>query len=124
MSLLLNAFPFSRQGAVRSSLEHCGELVDAGWSILIYPEGTRSTTGQVLPFKSGIGLLATELRVPVVPIAIEGTDHILPKGRRRPRRGPIHVRIGNPISLPQSAGHVTTAAFLERTVVRLMDRCE
>jgi 1-acyl-sn-glycerol-3-phosphate acyltransferase len=96
--LVLNAFPFSREGSVRASLERCGDLVDRGWSVLVYPEGTRSRTGELQPFRSGIGLLATELRVPIVPIGIEGTHALLPKGRRRPGRGPVTVRFGPAVS--------------------------
>ena len=100
--LLLNAFPFSREGSVRSSLEHCGDLADQGWSVLVYPEGTRSPDGRLQPFRTGIGLLATDLRVPVVPVGVEGTHAALPKGRRRPRRGPVTVRFGVPLQ-PRAA---------------------
>ncbi len=96
-SLLLNTFPFSREHAVRASLEYCAELVDAGWSILLYPEGTRSTTGRLQAFKTGMGLLARELRLPVVPVAVHGTRAILPKGRWLPRPGPVSVRFGTPV---------------------------
>jgi len=119
MSLLLNTFPFSREGAVRASLEYCGELVDRGWSVLIYPEGTRSPTGELLPFKSGIGLLATELRLPVVPIAVQGGHRILPKGSSLPRPGQLKVRIGAPLALAQDADYVSTASLLESAVASL-----
>ena len=120
MALLLNAFPFSREGTVRASLEHCGDLIDAGWSVLVYPEGTRSRTGRLQPFKSGIGLLATDLRVPVVPVAIAGTHAILPKGRNRPHRGPVTVRFGGPVEVAASDDRLVTAARLERAVAGLM----
>ena len=110
-SLVLNTFPFSRAGNIRASLERCGELVDDGWSILIYPEGTRSPDGTLLPFKSGIGLLAKGLHIPVVPIAVDGGFAILPKGARFPRRGPARVRFGPPVDVDPLAGteHVTLA---------------
>lgn len=120
MALLLNAFPFSRAGTVRASLEHCGDLVDGGWSVLVYPEGTRSPTGELQPFKHGIGLLATDLRVPVVPIALAGPHAILPKGRNRPRRGPVTVRFGDPIVPAPSSDHRETAERLERAVAELV----
>ena len=119
-TLTLNTFPLSRDDAVRPSLEYCGQLVDAGWSILIYPEGTRSTTGQLQPFKGGIGLLATQLRVPVVPIGVEGGFHILPKGRCLPRPGPVTVRIGLPIEVPRGSSHLSIATMLEDAVRRLL----
>ena len=57
MSLLLGTFPFSREGGIRASLEYCGTLADAGWSVLIYPEGTRSVTGSMGPFRCSLSNL-------------------------------------------------------------------
>ncbi len=122
MGLLVNGFPFSREGAVRASLEHCGDLADDGWGVLVYPEGTRSLTGELQAFKSGIGLLATDLRVPVVPLAIDGTHAILPKGCRRPRPGPVTVCVGKPIVLSPSDDRPATTALLERAVAELLPR--
>lgn len=120
MPLLLNAFPFSREGAVRSSLEHCGDLVDGGWSVLVYPEGTRSVTGRLQPFRSGTGLLATDLRVPVVPIGVQGTHACLPKGARRPRRGPVTIRFGAALRPSSGTAHPAVAAELARAVQALL----
>ena len=120
MPLLLNAFPFSREGAVRASLEHCGDLVDAGWSVLVYPEGTRSVTGALQPFRAGSGLLAAGLRVPVVPIAVRGTHALLPKGRGRPRRGPVTVSFGYPIHFGPSEAPIVAASRLAHEVSRLL----
>lgn len=99
LSLTINAFAFSRDGSIRGSLDHCGELMDRGWSLLIYPEGTRSPDGRLLRFKPGIGYLATELGVPVLPVAISGGHKILPKGARWPRRSPVQVCFGEAIHI-------------------------
>jgi long-chain acyl-CoA synthetase len=119
-TLALNAFPFYREGPVRASLEYCGELMDRGWSVLLYPEGTRSPTGKLLPFKSGIGLLAAGLRVPVVPIAVTGTHAVLPKGAKYPRPGAVAVRFGAPVNLRPTDDYLAVAAMLEHTVERLV----
>jgi long-chain acyl-CoA synthetase len=116
MSLLLGTFPFSREGAVRASLEHCGTLADAGWSVLIYPEGTRSLTGSVGPFRSGIGLLAEQLGVPVVPVGILGTYGVLPKGSTRPRRHAVTVRFGAPLTPEPGADRSDLVKTLEHSV--------
>jgi long-chain acyl-CoA synthetase len=108
--------------AIRASLEYCGQLVDEGWSILIFPEGTRSTTGQLQRFKGGIGLLATQLQVPVVPIGVEGGFHILPKGRSLPRPGAVTVRIGAPIVVPRRASHLSVATIFEDAVSGLLNQ--
>lgn len=120
-ALLFNAFPFTRAGLVRPSFEHCAALVDEGWSLLIYPEGTRSTTGMLQPFKSGTGLLARELRIPVVPIGIEGTHHILPKGASWPRPGPVTVRFGTPVTVPNGLDLWEITALLEESVSGLVE---
>jgi long-chain acyl-CoA synthetase len=122
VTLGMNAFPFSREGAVRSSLEYCGDLMDRGWSILIYPEGTRSTSGTMGPFRSGIGLLAAELEAPVLPIGVAGTYEALPKGTYRPLRKPITVRFGPALSNTQSADSAETVDRLETAVRALCGR--
>jgi long-chain acyl-CoA synthetase len=112
-SLGLGVFPFHREGSVAASLAHCGDLVDAGYSILIFPEGTRSLDGRLQPFKTGIGLLARELGVPVVPIAINGLHAILPKGRTLPRRGCVCIRIGVPLRVNPATSNADAAVQLE-----------
>jgi long-chain acyl-CoA synthetase len=120
LSLLLNTFPFSREGAVRASLEHCGELADAGWSILLYPEGTRSRSGELEPFKSGIGLLASRLRLPVVPVAIVGAGVVLPKGAARPQPGAVRVTFGAPVAVDEDAPPAAVAAALHQQLAALL----
>ena len=119
-SLFMNTFPFSREGAVRKSLEYCGYLADQKWSVLIYPEGTRSTTGELLPFKLGIGLLATQMQVPVVPIVVTGGRDVLPKGRAVPRPAPVTVRFGPPLRFTEKDDPVDVSRRLHQTVAELM----
>ena len=121
-SLLLNTFAFSRSGNIRASLERCGELMDGGWSILIYPEGTRSPDGRLLPFKSGIGLLARGLHVSVVPIAVSGGHEILPKGAGLPRRGPAAVEFGSPVKLDADSGADQIVLSLHDAVAALISK--
>jgi len=66
-------------------------------SFIAFPEGTRSTTGHLLPFKRGAAFLAVALGVPVVPAYIHGTEAALPKGRWLPRRAAVRVHFGPPI---------------------------
>lgn len=115
-SLLVNGFPFAREGSIRPSLECCGRLLDQGWSILIYPEGTRSTTGEMGPFKAGTGLLSVELRVPVVPIRLVGTYRVLPKGRSIPRPGQVEVRIGQPLTFAPETPYAEATQAIEAAV--------
>jgi len=118
-ALLLNAFPMARQGNARPSMEHIVDLVDRGWSVLIFPEGTRSPNGELQPFKPGVGLLAVELGIPVVPIQLCGLHTVLPKGSRVPRRGPVEVTIGAPLRFLPGMDYVQAAQQLEREIRRL-----
>jgi long-chain acyl-CoA synthetase len=116
VALLLNAFPFSRTTAVRPTLEHCATLLDSKWSILLYPEGTRSMTGTIGEFKAGVGLLAVELEVPVIPVYLDGLQRILPKGRTVPRRGPVSVTFGSAMTFEGSTSYGDVASRLEDAV--------
>jgi long-chain acyl-CoA synthetase len=113
---LFNAFPFSRTDSIRPTLEHCCWLLDRGWSVLIYPEGTRSETGQMAPFKSGLGLMAVELGVPVVSIHIRGTYEVLAKGQTIPQRGRVHVRVGKALQFPLKTPYTEATKALEEAV--------
>lgn len=117
--LFYNAYPMVRSGAVRPSLEHSVELLDRGWSVLIFPEGTRSPDGHLQSFHSGIGLLASETGVPVVPLKIIGTHEILPKGRRYPRRGKVKVIVGEPVAYPVGSDSGEVTHDLEERVDKL-----
>jgi long-chain acyl-CoA synthetase len=118
-AFLFNAFPFSRTDSIRPSLEHCSQLLDRGWSVLIYPEGTRSPDGRMGPFKSGTGLMAVELGAPVVPVRVEGTYAVLPRDRAWPRRGQVRVRFGKPLVFSSGASYLEATRTIETAVTGL-----
>lgn len=99
-ALFFNVFPVPRERGFRESLRFAGFLVEHGWNILIFPEGSRSWTGELTPFREGIGLLATELKVPVVPVRVRGTYRVLRRSAVLPRPGPVTVRFGHPMYVP------------------------
>jgi long-chain acyl-CoA synthetase len=120
--LALGAIPFGRSSDVRASLERVGELVNDGYSVVIFPEGTRSADGRMVPLREGIGLLATSLRVPVVPVHIAGAHQILPKGAWLPRRrggAGVRVRFGTPLDVDPAAGVHAATAHIGRAIERL-----
>ena len=98
-SLFLNAFPIDRLGGGASTLDYPLSLLARGWSVLIYPEGTRSESGRIGEFHHGAAFLAMRARVPVIPICSEGLRDVMPKGQRSPRPASVCVRIGAPIWL-------------------------
>ncbi|MBI4530015.1 MAG: AMP-binding protein [Candidatus Latescibacteria bacterium] len=90
----LNATPFDRHGNFSEGLIACRSLLGKRRPLLIFPEGTRSITGQIQKFKIGLGVLALELNVPVVPAYIDGTYASFPKGKSFPKKGHISVTFG------------------------------
>jgi len=96
-AILVNALPFARQARVRQSLSLCRELLaNPGTILIIFPEGTRSTTGEVGEFKSGIGALVAGRDVAVAPCFIDGSFEAWPKGKRFPRPRKVRLIIGTP----------------------------
>jgi 1-acyl-sn-glycerol-3-phosphate acyltransferase len=95
----LGAFPFNRSGrGGPESFATAERLLAAGWSVLIFPEGTRSQTGHLGAFLPGAGLLAVRTGRQVLPVRIRGTAAALPKGGRIPRRARAVVRFGAPFA--------------------------
>jgi long-chain acyl-CoA synthetase len=95
---LFNVFPLPRQSGFRQSFAYAGEAVDRGFSILIFPEGTETKDGRIQPFKAGIGLLASELNVPIVPIMLRGLFEVKQRGQRFVKPGTVSVTFGEPVT--------------------------
>lgn len=100
VTLLYNAFPMPQtEAGTRESIRYAGELVEEGWSILIFPEGERTLTGDIGPFLPGVGLIASRVKLPVVPIRLRGVDRVWARTAKGPRPGRVEVHIGAPITL-------------------------
>ncbi|HXR98632.1 MAG TPA: AMP-binding protein [Terriglobales bacterium] len=105
-----NAYLLSERGAVAAALRHTGRVADLGFCPLIFPEGRRTPDGRLHPFRPGIGVFVANLRLPVVPIRLNGLFEILPYKARWPRRGKARVEFGAPLYFPhQSPDEITTA---------------
>ncbi len=98
-ALLIGAIPVDRAKVSRATLEECHRLLGEGWSLIIYPEGGRSDDGTINPFKPGAAWIARRAGVGVLPIHLDGTYDVLPKQRRRPRRHPVTIRIGEVLTV-------------------------
>jgi long-chain acyl-CoA synthetase len=94
---LLNLFPLPREAGFRRSFAYAGEAVDRGYSVLVFPEGRLTTTGEMNPFRSGIGLLAENLGIPVLPMRIDGLYEVKKAGKKFAAPHKITVRIGKPM---------------------------
>ena len=100
---LLNLFPLPREAGFRRSFAYAGEAVDRGYSVLVFPEGRHTTTGEMNPFRSGIGLLAQNLAIPVLPMRIDGLYEIKQAGKKFAAPHKISVHIGKPIRFEPGA---------------------
>jgi long-chain acyl-CoA synthetase len=99
-SMFFGAFPLpQREAGTRQTLRYIGELVGEGYSILIYPEGKRTDEGEINRFRPGVGMIASRLSVPVVPVRLEGLDRVLHQRWKFPKRGKARVAFGPAMSL-------------------------
>ncbi|MBM4362206.1 MAG: 1-acyl-sn-glycerol-3-phosphate acyltransferase, partial [Deltaproteobacteria bacterium] len=128
-----NLVPISRTGSLRQSLRRAGALVEAGETVLIFPEGTRSLDGGLQEFKPAVGYLALQHRADVLPMWLGGTHRALPKGARVIRSRDLTVRIGPPLTHAElkrlTAGMTVSdasraAALLLRRAVAALSRGE
>jgi len=116
IALLFNGFPIPQtEAGAGESIRYMGELVEEGWSILIFPEGERSTTGEIGRFFPGVGMIASRLRLPVVPIRLRGFDRVLPRNAKWPHSGRVEVSFGAPIPL-QGESYPALARRVEEAV--------
>ena len=91
-----------RHGSLRESLRLAGEALQQGYNLLIFPEGTRSPTGELLEFKPTLGYLALTYGVDILPLYLEGTYEALPKGRVLPKQTEISRSGSAPRSVSRS----------------------
>lgn len=113
----------SNRKAAFESLARAAATIRGGTSVLIFPEGTRSPDGELLPFKKGGFVLAVDAGVPIVPIVIRGTRDMAPKGRFVIHRVPVSMEILDPV---ETAGHTrkTKDALLEQVRGLLQTRLD
>jgi long-chain acyl-CoA synthetase len=118
ITLLFNVFPLPRQSGFRESFRFAGECADRGYSLLIFPEGEVNNTddGRMAPFQDGIGLLAENLRLPIIPMRLDGVWQMKREHRRLAHFGELTVRIGAPIEFSAATPANELARRLESIV--------
>jgi long-chain acyl-CoA synthetase len=116
---LFNVFPLPKKSGFRESFRFTGDLADRGWNILVFPEGDLTPDGELQPFHAGIGLLASNLKLPVVPMRIDGAYEIREAHSKFNRPGRIRVHIGKPVEFPAGSDPQEIARVLEQCVADL-----
>jgi len=118
-SLYFNTFPIDRRAGGKATLAYPLSLLRHGWSVLIYPEGTRSVDGSMGSFHHGAARLALQASVPVIPVYTAGLRELMPKGQRSPTPAPAYVQVGAPLTLAASSSVPEATALLEAAMHRL-----
>ena len=116
---LLNLFPLPREAGFRQSFAYAGVAVDRRYSVLVFPEGRHTVDGKMNPFRAGIGLLANNLGVPVLPMRILGLFEVKQAGKKFAPPGKISVRIGKPMIFAPGSDAVQIARELQSAVEAL-----
>jgi long-chain acyl-CoA synthetase len=123
--LIFNTFSLPKASGFRRSFAHAGETVDRGYSLLVFPEGIRTDHRGMNPFKGGIGVLASKLSVPIVPVYIAGLTELKLSGRRGfTTPGRVSVLFGPPVTYARDEDPARITADLERRVKELRMKAE
>ena len=132
MENFTNLVPMERSGSLRQSLRHARSYLDRGYNALIFPEGTRSMSGEMADFKPVVGYLALAARIGILPVYLEGTYDAYPKGSTILKRRDVAARIGRLISIeeleemtqdmPRAEAYRLIAERIRHEVVNLRDR--
>ena len=107
----------SSPAAIRSTIETAKERLRNGMSLVVFPEGSRTFTGKMGPFKKGAYLLALEFNLPLVPVTIDGSFKVMPRTSKLPRPGHIVLTIHKPISAPSDEAARNEVMDLTRTAI-------
>ena len=121
VTALFNVFPLPQKTGFRSSFSFAGESVDRGYSVLVFPEGRRTRDGTTGPFQAGIGLLATNLNLPVVPVRIDGLYELKKTGKKLASPGTVRVTIGPAMRFDSEEDPFRIARVLETSMASLGD---
>jgi 1-acyl-sn-glycerol-3-phosphate acyltransferase len=120
-ALVIGAIPIERTKVSRTSAQQAAELINDGWSMLIFPEGGRSPDGWGQAFRGGAAYLSLRCGVPVVPVHVEGTGRILRKGSTVLRPSPTKVTFGWPLWPAEDEDSRAFAVRIEQAVAELAD---
>jgi long-chain acyl-CoA synthetase len=119
LATLVNVFPLPRTSGFRKSFRYAGESVERGYGVVVFPEGVRTPNGHMSRFLPGIGLLAQGLRLPVLPVLIQGLFAVKAASRLIARPGEVSVVFGDPVVYERGRSADEIAKDLERRVAAL-----
>ena len=124
VTALFNVFPLPRLRDFQRSFAHAGEALDRGFHVMVFPEGTRSASGQLARFRPGIGLLVKQSRTAVLPVALRGLGELKARGRGWFRSGTLDVNVGELIRFDPDTPESAITERLHAEVERLLTEPE
>ena len=126
ITALFNVFPLPRRQGFQRSFSHAGQAMDRKYSVLIFPEGTRSRDGQIHPFRPGIGLLARQSQTAILPVALIGLSELASSTKLGSwvRSGQLQIRVGEPIHPSEFPDPAALAAQLESALRTLYESAQ
>jgi len=116
---LFNGCPLPSRAGFRQGFRYAGGCVDRGYSLLVFPEGRLTRDGSIGPFRTGIGILAANLRLPVLPMRIDGLFALKQRRQRWARPGTVRVTIGPALHFPPDSDPEEITRALEAAVKSL-----
>ncbi|MBI3894730.1 MAG: AMP-binding protein [Acidobacteria bacterium] len=119
VTALFNVFPLPKLTGFRESFEYAGESADRGYSVVVFPEGELTRDGRIAPFRTGIGILAKKLNLPIIPIRINGLFELRQAGKKLAPPWAIQVSIGPPVRFNSETEPERIAEQLRDRVVSL-----
>jgi 1-acyl-sn-glycerol-3-phosphate acyltransferase len=120
VTLSFATFPIERRGGLsKLTTDRLAVLVEEGWNMLVYPEGTRSRSGDMGTLRSGAGFLAVEHSLPLVPIYVRGTSQAMPVGRPWPKKNAVVIYFGTPIYPAPGDDHRAVTMRLQQALERM-----
>ena len=120
-ALVIGAIPIDRHKVSRAATDLARDLIDEGWSLMVFPEGGRSPDGWGQPFRGGAAFIAHRSGRPIVPVHIDGTGRILGKGMSRPKPARSTVTFGSPLWAAEGEDIRAFGDRVEKCVAELAD---
>jgi 1-acyl-sn-glycerol-3-phosphate acyltransferase len=117
---LFGAFPVRQTGSAAGAIKETIDRLQEGKALNIYPEGSRTEDGRVMPFEKGTALVVRKAKVPVVPVAIHGSFEAFPTGTKFPKAHPVRIMFGPPMTLHDQRPEAITST-LEQKVREMYD---
>jgi long-chain acyl-CoA synthetase len=120
LTALFNVFPLSNGKGFQESFAHAGEAMDRGYNVLVFPEGTRTKTGEMGRFRGGIGVLVKQSGAAVLPVALRGLAELKMRKRGWFHSGILEVRVGQPMRFGADESEAAITEKLEKAVKSLL----